>query len=434
MAVNHDQNQQQCVELRRDFHHFAETEWCEYRTTSKIAEHLIRLQIPVYMGEEISTPGWQFLYPSEERILQEQQRAIAQGADPELVARMDRLPGVVGVIETGRPGPVTALRFDIDALPMPESKEADHRPMAEGFVSVNDGHCHACGHDGHAAIGMVLAQTLMEKKDQLCGTIKLIFQPSEEGGGGARGIVQRGVLDDVQYFFAGHIGLTKLDGKPLLSHGIIGGTDDFLDSRRFNIHYTGKAAHSCGDPHKGKNALLAACHAALGVHSVAPHSEGMLRLNVGTMRAGSARNAIAANAVLELEVRGVSDAVTDYGEERMRAVVQGAAAMYDVQCEIEVIGRTCSAKSDREAIDIVLNCAHQIPWFTEFHPIGSVGGSDDAAEMLRRVQKNGGVGAYIGLGADFSASFHNGRFDFDENVLEPSVELFEKIIDQLHKI
>ncbi|MEG1913012.1 MAG: peptidase M20, partial [Cloacibacillus sp.] len=81
--------------------------------------------------------------------------------------------------------------------------------------------------------------------------------------------------------------------------------------------------------------------------------------------------------------------------------------------------------------DIVIKCAKTLPWFTEFHSVGSVGGSDDASEMLRRVQKNGGVGTYIGLGTNFTTSFHDKAFDFDEDVLEPSAELFVKIVEEV---
>ena len=165
----------------------------------------------------------------------EMERAIRQGADPDLVEKMNGLPGVAGIIDTGGEGPVTALRFDIDALPFAENDSPTHRPEREGFRSCNETGCHACGHDGHAAIGMAVAAWIMDHKEELCGTIKLIFQPAEEGGGGARGIVARGLLDDVEYFFAGHVGLTRPDGLPVESHQLVGGVRDFLDSRSYNV-------------------------------------------------------------------------------------------------------------------------------------------------------------------------------------------------------
>lgn len=417
-------------ELRRDFHKYAESMWKEYRTASIVARHLIDLSIPVVMGEDLSVRGMQFNYPTEETA--ERERACSQGAEPEIVNRMCGLPGVMGVIDTGAPGPVTAFRFDMDALPFSESQLPEHRPVREGFVSVNESSCHACGHDGHTAIGMILAEEILKNKDNLCGKVKLIFQPAEEGGGGARGIVARGCLDDVDYCFAGHVGLATLEGFPLPSHAIVGGANDFLDSRRYNVIFKGKAAHPCSNPSDGKNALLAACTAAIGIHTIPPHSKGEFHQNVGVIHAGNARNVIAEDAYMEVEVRGSNDVSAEYGEQRLLQVLKGAAESYDVKHKVILIGKTPSGYSDPKAIDIVIECAKAIPWFSEFHRFGSVGGSDDFVEMLRKVQSNGGMGCYIGLGSDFTASFHDKAFDFDEDILEPSVMLFAKIVNVVH--
>lgn len=415
--------QQQLVAIRRDFHRYAESKWREFRTASKVAEHLMALGIPCQLGSEISAAGMGFSYPAPEALEEDMQRAIGQGANPALVARMEGRPGVVGVIDTGRPGPVVAFRFDMDSLPFSETGDPAHRPNREGFGSVNEGCCHACGHDGHTAIGMMVATLLMQEKEKLCGKVKLIFQPGEEGGGGARGMVAAGVVDDVTHFFAGHIGLTRLCGQPVLSHMLVCGCKDFLDNRRYNVRYIGKAAHPCGDPHNGRNALLAACAATMAIHTIPPHSQGQVFMYVGVLRAGTARNTVPPEAYFELEIRGNNDTVSDYGEERVLSAVKAAAALYQVDYEIELVGKTPSAQSDDAAIDLVARCAGQVPWFSQVERVGSVGGTDDAADMLRRVQENGGIGAYFGWGSDFTSSFHDRAFDFDEEVLEPAVQL-----------
>ena len=422
----------QMVAWRRDFHKYAESKWREFRTSGMIAEYLESLGIPILLGEELMVRDMGFGVPDMEIRRQEMERAVAQGAKQEYVDKMDGLPGVAGIIDTGKPGPTTALRFDIDSMPFDESTDPDHRPMREGFASVNKGCCHACGHDGHAAIGMAVASWIMEHKDELCGVIKVIFQPAEEGGGGARGIVARGLLDDVQYFFSGHVGLTQLNGIPVESHQLIAGEKDFLDNRRYNIRYTGIAAHPCGDPQKGRNALLAGSAAALGIHSIAPHGKGVFRANVGILQCGISRNTIAPNAYMEVEVRGENDEVAEYGEQRMLQVVQSAAGLYDVSCDIELVGKNISARCDDAAMEIVMECVKQVPWFEECWAEGSLGGTDDASDMMRRVQENGGIGTYIGLGTTFPTSFHDPKFDFDEDVLVPSAELFEEIIKKLH--
>lgn len=325
------------------------------------------------------------------------------------------------------------MRFDIDALEMQEVHKKGHYPYDNGFASVNKGFCHSCGHDAHTAIGLGVAEIVMQVKQKLTGKIKLIFQPAEEGGGGAIGIVNKGILDDVNYFFAPHMGLIKPNGKPLLSHGIICGVNDFLDVRRINAEYQGQSAHSCGDPHNGKNALLAACNATINIHAIAPHSEGMLRVNVGMLAGGVSRNTIAPNANLIIEVRGENKTVADYGEKRVNAVLNSAATMYDVEVSINKIGSTCSAKSDNEARKLVFEIANDIAWFTEYYDLGSVGGSDDASEMITKVQSNGGLATYIGVGADIAAGYHNELFDFDENAMLPAVELFIKLILKIQK-
>ena len=414
---------------RRDFHKYAEAKWTEFRTTSLVAMRLTDLGIPIMLGEEISARGFQFACPDEAATGREIERAVAQGGDPGLIARMDGLPGVVGTIAGGKPSPVIAFRFDIDALLTTESSDQNHYPLREGFRSVNDGYCHACGHDGHTAIGLGLAEVLMAGQAELAGTVKLIFQPAEEAGGGARGIVERGILDDVQYFFAAHIALTKLDGLMLGKHALICGVKDLLDSRRYDFRFHGKAAHSAGDPHNGKNALLAACHASLGIHSIPPHSEGVVRLNVGVQRAGVVRNAVPADAYIQLDMRAENDTVGDYAERRALGVMRGAAEMYENELETILIGKTCAGASDDTAIALVKKAAESVPWFREIHDEGSCGGTDDAAEMLRRVQRNGGVGSYFGLGSDFAAGFHNEAFDFDESVMIPSIELLARIVE-----
>ena len=93
--------------------------------------------------------------------------------------------GIDATLDTGRPGQVWGFRVDMDALDLYEVLEDEHRPFREGFASANNGMMHACGHDGHTTIGLGLAEVLMQVRDQLCGTIKLIFQPAEEGTRGA---------------------------------------------------------------------------------------------------------------------------------------------------------------------------------------------------------------------------------------------------------
>lgn len=147
--------------------------------------------------------------------------ARAAGVSEALLERMGGYTGCVGVLDTGRPGPVTTLRFDIDCLAIEETKDENHLPNREGFASTRPGLSHACGHDGHTAVGLGVAQWLADNKETLCGKVKLVFQPAEEGVRGAAAIAASGVLDDVDWFTAGHIGC---DAKPGQVGKIVSGT------------------------------------------------------------------------------------------------------------------------------------------------------------------------------------------------------------------
>ena len=360
--------------------------------------------------------------PGRDELEKQMSRALMQCEDSELIKKMSYLTGAIGILDTGKPGPCIAYRFDIDSVDLTESKIISHKPVKEGFASINEEFCHACGHDGHTAIGLGFAEKLMELKNILTGKYILIFQPAEEGGGGAKSIVAKGFLDKVDYFFTLHLGLGK-NGVPLRSGEIAGGCNDFLDNQRYDVAFEGKAAHPCGDSHKGNNAILAACTACLNLHAIAPHGKGMTRVNVGLLSGGIGRNTIAPNAQFKFEIRGDSDETAEYMKKRAFEIIEGAAKMHDIKYKTKYAGSTPSAKSDIELVRIIEDAAKDIPFFKKFYNEANIGGSDDATEMMRRVQANGGKVTYFALGCNFTATLHHGEFDFDESVMFPGIEL-----------
>ena len=124
---------------------------------------------------------------------------------------MQDYTGVAAIFETGRPGPVLAIRFDMDCVDVDEAHEAGHRPFDEGWASTNPGHMHSCGHDGHATMGIAVCNWIQENLDQFCGTIKVVFQPAEEGVRGARPMTETGIFD-VDFFFGNHLGFNLPTG------------------------------------------------------------------------------------------------------------------------------------------------------------------------------------------------------------------------------
>ena len=168
-------------QIRRDLHKFAERGWLETRTACFIATYLENLGYKVLVGEDIMDKDSRMGLPPNTVLHFNYHRAQKEGANPYYLEKVKMgMTGVAGVLKNGD-GPTIALRFDIDALGLIEDSTKEHIPFQEKFASCHIGAMHACGHDGHTAIGLVTAKILMNIKESLHGTIKLIFQPAEEG-------------------------------------------------------------------------------------------------------------------------------------------------------------------------------------------------------------------------------------------------------------
>ncbi|SDK14365.1 amidohydrolase [Natronincola ferrireducens] len=421
------------IKYRREFHKYPETGWKEIRTSARIAEILSQLG---YENIKVGTEAVDIntivepVRLSEDERKKEIKRAISQGGNKDWIRKANGYPGVVAEIDTGNIGPTVAFRFDIDALVDTEPYESGHKPFDEEYISINPNSVHACGHDGHIAIGLGLAKEILKHKKSLRGKIKLLFQPAEETFSGAESMVTKGHLDDVDYFFSMHIGLSY-ENKPLPSKSIACGCCDFLSDRQLDVYFQGKAAHPCGASQEGKNTLLAACTAALNIHSIAPHEEGLFRVNVGEIHAGVCANTIPANALIRVEYRGENSNITNYGKNRVLTIIEAAAKMYELTYKIVDYGEVPTAKSDKEMIDIVKKSAKKVSWFENIYDYGNVGGTDDATVMMKKVQDHGGKAVYIGLGADVTEPLHNPKFDFDENVLIAATNLFVNILKDI---
>lgn len=423
----------QLTEYRREFHKYPENGWREFRTSARVAEILTGMGYDVAMGPDVIEPGsvGEPERLSEEQIRQEMERAVRQGADPAFVERTQGWPGVMAVLDTGREGPVSAMRFEMDCLPYDEPQRPGYRPCDEGYLSCNPQSVHACGHDGHTAIGLGIAAELMKRKGELKGKIKLFFQPAEETFYGAQSIVDKGHLDDVMNFIAVHIALSA-ENKPLPSHTVACGCRDFLSDRQLDVYLEGKAAHPCGASQEGKNALLAACSAALNIHSIAPHEEGLCRVNVGEIHAGVCANTIAPDAMMRIEYRGQKPAISEYAGQRIFDILEGTAKAYDLKYHYVDYGEVPAGASDYAMMEVVQRAAQKVPWFQTVYFEGNVGGTDDAAVMLTKVQQNGGIGSYVGIGADTTGPVHNPEFDFDEDCLQAAVDVCVYALEELH--
>ena len=281
---------------------------------------------------------------------------------------------------------------------------------------------HACGHDGHAAIGLGVAHILAAHRDALRGTVKLIFQPAEEGVRGAYAIVENGWLDDVDVLLASHIAPTgqKDDGDVTV------GTWGSLATTKYDAVFTGRAAHAGGFPEQGKNALLAAASAALALHAIPRHSGGQSFVNVGTLHAGSGRNVVPDHALMQVEVRGETTEINRFMMARTEEICRGAAAMQGCACSLTVMGTAEGQHSDLALIErIGAVIRRDLPGLTlSTEQNAKNWGSDDVSVMMNRVQAHGGQAAYMRAMADMAGAQHTVTFDFDEAVLGKSVAVF----------
>lgn len=409
--------------LRRDFHHYPETGWLEMRTSAVIAKRLTELGYRVLTGRDVCQEGARLGVPAQEELEAHAQRALEQGAPQAYLTQDMRegYTGVIGILECGE-GPTLAMRFDIDALGMCECEAQSHRPRAEGFASENPGMMHACGHDGHAAIGLGIAQILMAHREELHGTVKLLFQPGEEGARGAGAMVAKGHLDDVDVFIGSHIAPTE----SLDDGDVTAGTWGSLATVKYDVTFLGEAAHAGGYPEKGHNALLAAASAVLALHAIPRHSGGQSRVNVGTLHAGTGRNVVPDRATMQLEVRGETTEINTFMEESALAACRGAAMMQGCTLETTVMGRAEGQHSDLALIerigDVVRRDLPHLRLSSEQNARNW--GSEDISLMMNRVQAHGGLATYMRVMTPMAGAQHTVTFDFDEAVLGRSVAVF----------
>lgn len=427
-----EEERDELVRIRRDFHKYPETGWLEMRTSAKIAEYLTNLGMEVLTGKEVCKEGARIGVPDQDILDCHFRQARKQGA-PEMFLTEEigqGYTGVVGVLHCGQ-GPTVALRFDIDALPMEEARDLEHRPFREGFSSQNPGMMHACGHDCHAAIGLGTAKILSELKDQLHGTVKFLFQPGEEGTKGAYAMVENGHLDGVNYFAGTHVAPDDKEDDGDITPGTYGS----LATCKYNVFFHGQAAHAGGFPEEGKNAVLAAAHAAVGLSGIARHSQGISRVNVGVIRGGSNSNVVADEAMISMEVRGETDEINQYMDRRAKEICQAAAAMEECSCEMKLMGRAPSQVSSPELIERISNLVrnHLPQYRISSNPNAKNWGSEDIGFMMNRVQEQGGQAVYMRTMTKMASPQHTVRFDVDEEVLVKGAVTFSAIVCDLLK-
>lgn len=418
---------------RRTLHSRPEIGWCEFWTTAWVAEELQFMGYSPKVGQEFMTADKRMGLPAPS-LMQEARRASQEtidgvpGATQELLGRMGGYTGIVlDIIPEGkrqiRPGIV--LRCDMDALPIAEMAAAPHRPFLQGFISKNKNNSHSCGHDGHMAIALGCAALLAPLKNSLQKSVRIVFQPAEEGVRGAEALKEQ--VQGFPLFLGYHIGLSCKETGTLVT-----GVSDTFATTKFDVDFKGREAHAAQAPQEGNDALKAACETVLALHALPRDSRGEGRINVGICRSGKSRNIVPGQAHLECEVRGRPSCVNETLYLGAKRIVAATAAMNGLLYHIKMTGHAESAESDdtlaKELADLAAKAeGHFTPLFSKIIMRGTADVSEDAATLMNVVQNAGGRACYMLFGSHLASGHHTFNFDFEEKILAPASLFLAKV-------
>ncbi|MEU4222729.1 amidohydrolase [Nonomuraea sp. NPDC026600] len=406
--------------FRRELHRNPEPAFVEIGTAARITQAIEGLPVAVLTGKDAHDLSPVVNYPSPRTLDEWEARAIASGVAADR-ARYFRRNGTALVVDVAglRPGPRWGLRVDIDALPMRESADPAHFPAANGFASVN-GAMHACGHDAHATIGVGLLHRLADR--DFAGSLRILFQPAEEGVRGAQTMIDAGVADDIDTMLAVHMAGDMALGS------VVGSFTGGLATRKLKVDFTGEASHAAGSPETGRNALLAAAMSALAIMAIPRFSSADTRLNVGTLVAGDGVNIVPSTAVMTCEARATVDEVAEELVGRIRSIVEGAAGAQGVEAALAVMGRSTTVTPDEEVVDRIVEAAGAHPAIVEVIRTRAYAGSDDANLLIRHVQQRGGQGAYLMIGTGSPGPHHSATFEVTEESIPIGIDILESLI------
>jgi amidohydrolase len=366
------------INTRRDLHRIPETAYTEKKTSAYVIEYLKPL------GLELQTGIAEF--------------------------------GVVGLLSTGRPGPTLMMRADMDALPLVEE-------TGLGFASTHKGVMHACGHDGHMAMVLAAATVLSAIKGELSGNIKFIFQPAEEGPGGAKPMIDAGVMEDpkVDYSVGCHV-------WSAIPEGTIGvKTGPFMAAMdKFEIKIIGRGGHGAM-PHMCVDALEVGTQVVNALQRIVSRHLNPLEpsvVTVGSFHAGTAFNIIPREATLSGTTRTFDKEIWQSWEERIERIGHGVCRSMGAEFELEYTRGYPPTINDEMMADVVRRCAARVVGEDKVvEPSRTMGGED----MAFYLEKSKGCYFALGVGEESSAPIHNPKFDFNENVLPAGVETFCRV-------
>ena len=382
-------HQAQLQEIRRDLHAHPELCYEEQRTADVVAAKLTEWGIPIVRGLGVT--------------------------------------GVVGIVKNGSSPRAIGLRADMDALPMQEINGFAH-------ASRHPGKMHACGHDGHTAMLLGAAHHLAQHRN-FDGTVYLIFQPAEEGGGGARRMMDDGLFE--QFPMEAVYGMHNWPGIPEGHFGVVAGPM-MASSNEFRVTVRGKGAHAA-QPHRGIDPVMVAVQVAQAWQTIVSREKNPLEsavLSITQIHAGSATNVIPDTAELVGTVRTFSTGVLDLIQRRMEEIASGVAAAFNASVEFNfkrnyppLINHPEQTAFAIEAMRAVVG-ADRVD--TKVEPTM---GAEDFAFML---QEKPGCYVFIGNGEGAHRAgghglgpcqLHNTSYDFNDNLLPIGASYWVRLVE-----
>ncbi len=328
--------------------------------------------------------------------------------------------GVVGLLRGSVPGPTVLYRADMDALPLREE-------TGYPFASATEGLMHACGHDGHVAVGLVMARLLSARKETLPGTVAFLFQPAEEGGDGAGAMIKDGVLDWVKpaVCFAMHLNNDEPVGQVGVREGGV-----FAGSNEFRIVLSSKGGHGAA-PHQAPDLIVVASHLVLALQTIVSRTVDPLEsavVTVGLLHAGTKSNILPTTTLLEGTVRTFDRALAHQVAARIETIARAIAGAHGAGIEYEFVPNyppTVNSPGPTALVDGVVRGLLGPDGVTRFRTMGS----EDMSRFLELVP-----GCYYNVGSAHPAGtdtfpHHSGSFNPDERALSLAVEVGVRVIE-----
>jgi len=370
------------INTRRDLHRIPEPAYTEEKTSVYVAEYLRKEDLEVQTG-------------------------IAQ-------------TGVVALMKRAGPGRTLMIRADMDALPISEETGLP-------FASTHGGAMHACGHDAHMAMVLGAATILNKVKDTLNGNIKFLFQPAEEGPGGAKAMIEAGVMKNprVDHSIGSHVWPAVPEGTIGVKAGALMAAMD-----RFDIRIVGKGGHGAM-PHLCVDALEVGSQVVNALQRIASRQMDPLNptvVTIGSFHAGTSFNVIPGEAELSGTTRTFERAIWNSWPERIEKIVRGVCQSMGADYELKYAQGYPPLFNDESMAEVVRRCAGEVVGEDQvIEPEPTMGGED----MAFYLEKSKGCFFFLGVGREGCAPLHNSKFDLNDEVLSIGVETYCRVALEL---